>query len=241
VLAAVGAVEHAAVVRLAETHLAGLAAHPPGAVQPAVYQGGESIETRALQEAHMLLAFAGPSFSDRSFHAAHILSAILGGGMASRLFQELRENRGLCYSVYTFYWPFTDSGLFGIQSATSEEDIQKLMPVLLDELERTTDGFTDAELRRAKAQLRSGLLMTLESPIARAGQIARQILVYGRPLEMSEMIASVERVSHGDLKELAASILSSAPTLAAIGPVASLPRSPDIASRLAGQPLAVGW
>ena len=189
----------------------------------------------------MLLAFPAPSFTDRSFHAAHILSAILGGGMASRLFQELRENRGLCYSIYSFYWPFTDSGLFGIQSATSQEDIQSLMPVLLNELEKAIDGFTDAELHRAKAQLRSGLLMTLESPIARAGQIARQILVYGRPLDMSEIVASVEKVSNTDLKEVAAAILSGAPTLAAIGPVASLPRAHDIASRLAGQPVAVGW
>jgi predicted Zn-dependent peptidase len=239
VLAAVGGVDHDEVVRLAETHLAGLPAHPPSAPEPAHYQGGERIECRPLQEANILLAFPAPCFTDRFFHAAHILSAILGGGMASRLFQELRENRGLCYSIYTFYWPFTDSGLFGIQSATSEEDIATLMPVLLDELEKAADGVTDAELRRAKAQLRSGLLMTLESPIARAGQIARQILVHGRPLEMDEIVAAVERVSNADLKELAGSILSSAPTLAAIGPVTTLPRSPEVAARLAGQRLAI--
>ena len=115
--------------------------------------------------------------------------------MASRLFQELREDRGLCYSIYSFYWPFEDTGVFGIQAATSEDDVAELVPLVLDELRKMTDGVTAAELQRAKAQLRAGLLMTLESPIARAGQIARHILVHGRPLTLEEMVAKVEAVS----------------------------------------------
>ena len=125
----------------------------------------------------------------RSFATTHVFSAILGGGMASRLFQELRESRGLCYSIYSFYWPFEDTGVFGIQAATSEDDVAELVPLVLDEFRKMTDGVTAAELQRAKAQLRAGLLMTLESPLARAGQIARHILVHGRPLTLEEMVA----------------------------------------------------
>src|SRR5690606_35433133 len=130
--------------------------------------------------------FAAPSFTDETFAAASLLSSVLGGGMASRLFQELREKRGLCYSISSFYWPFADTGLFGVQTASSEEDVGELMPVLLDELRKVTDGVDAAELARSKAQLRAGLLMTPESPSARAGQMARHILYYGRPLTLEE-------------------------------------------------------
>jgi predicted Zn-dependent peptidase len=241
VFAAAGNLDHDRIVRLAETHLAGLPGGAPAAPEPARYEGGQSVESRVLEEAQILLGFAGPSFTDRSFHAAHILSAILGGGMASRLFQEVRENRGLCYSIYTFYWPFADTGLFGIHAATSEDDIAELMPVVMDEIEKTADGVTEAELRRAKAQLRSGLLMTLESPLARAGQIARHIQIHGRPLSLAEMVDAVEAVGASELTELAGKIAASPPTLAAIGPVNSLPGAHAISARLTGQRLAVGW
>jgi predicted Zn-dependent peptidase len=154
--------------------------------------------------------------------------------MASRLFQEIRESRGLCYSIYSFYWPFTDTGLFGIHAATSEEDIEELVPLVVDELRRMTDGVTDGELRRAKAQLRSGLLMALESPIARAGQMARHILIHGRPLALEEMVDNVEAVNNADLKALAGRLMQSVPTLAAIGPIDTLPEFGDFAASFSG-------
>lgn len=234
VLAAAGHLDHDRVVRLAEEHLGRLPDHPAPVPEPGTYKGGGLTEPRPLQEAQVLMGFSGPSFADRSFHAAHVFSSILGGGMASRLFQEIRESRGLCYSIYSFYWPFTDTGLFGIHAATSEEDIEELVPLVVDELRKMTDGVTDAELRRAKAQLRSGLLMALESPIARAGQMARHILIHGRPLALEEMVEKVEAVTHADLKALAAKSLESVPTLAAIGPIDTLPAFGDFAAGLAG-------
>ena len=99
---------------------------------------------RALKEAQILLGFQAPTYTQPNFTTAHIFSSILGGGMASRLFQEVRESRGLCYSIYSFYWPFTDTGVFGIQAATSEEDIGELVSVVLDELRKMTDGVTDS-------------------------------------------------------------------------------------------------
>jgi predicted Zn-dependent peptidase len=241
VVAAAGNLDHDEVVRLAGEHLGGLSADLPAATEPGVYKGGEHIEPRKLKEAQVLLGFPAPSYLDPSFTTTHIFSGILGGGMASRLFQEVRESRGLCYSIYSFYWPFTDTGLLGIQAATSEADLGKLVGVVLDELRKMADGVTPAELHRAKTQLRAGLLMGLESPIARAGQMARHVLLHGRPLSMEEILERVDAVSGDDLVALAASLLESPPTLAAIGPVKRLPGVADIAAAMAGQKKAVGW
>ena len=241
VVAAAGNLDHDEVVRLAEEQLESLPSRAPPAWEAGRYHGGEWTETRTVKEAQILLGFAGPSFTNPAFAAAHLFSAILGGGMASRLFQELREKRGLCYSIYSFYWPFTDTGLFGIQTATSEEDVEELVPVVLNELSKMVDGVTATELDRAKTQLRAGLLMTLESPIARAGQMARHVLIHGRPLTLEETLEKVDAVTADDLAALAAEILGSAPTLAAIGPVKSLPGVDEIAARMAGYKQAVGW
>jgi predicted Zn-dependent peptidase len=241
VIAAAGNLDHAEVVRRAEEHLGRLSARKPGPDEPGHYRGGERKEPRALKEAQILLGFPAPTYLDRTFTTAHLFSAILGGGMASRLFQEVRESRGLCYSIYSFYWPFMDTGVFGVQAATSEDDIVELVSVVLEELRKMTYGVSAVELARAKTQLRAGLLMTLESPIARAGQMARHILVHGRPLALDEMVARVDSVAEADLVDFGTRLLASAPTLAAIGPVKRLPGVDAIAATMAGQKSAVGW
>jgi predicted Zn-dependent peptidase len=241
VMAAAGHVDHSAVVRLAEEHLGRLPAHKPPEPEPGMYIGGEWTEIRPVQEAQLLLGFAAPRYTDRLFTATHLFSAIFGGGMASRLFQGLREERGLCYSVYSFYWPFDDTGLLGVQAATSEDDIAELAPLVFEELHKMTDGVTPAELKRAKAQLRAGLLMALESPIARAGQMARHILVHGRPLALEEMVANVEAVTSGDLAEVAANMLDATPTLAAIGPVRKLSSVAELTASISDRKAAVGF
>jgi predicted Zn-dependent peptidase len=241
VIAAAGHLDHAEVARVAEAHFGRLPSHRPAEPEPGVYKGGDRRETRPVKEAQVLLGFKAPRNADRRFTATHLFSAILGGGMASRLFQELREARGLCYSVYSFYWPFDDTGVFGIQAATSEEDLMELVPLALEELHKMSDGVTRSGLDRAKAQLRAGLLMALESPIARAGQIARHILVHGRPLTLEEMVENVESVSAQDLAALAAEMLSSPMTLAAIGPVRKLPSIADLSMRTSQGKAAVGF
>ncbi len=241
VIAAAGNLDHAEVVRRAEEHLGRLPDRKPGPDEPGHYRGGERKEPRELKEAQILLGFQAPTYLDGTFTTAHVFSAILGGGMASRLFQEVRESRGLCYSIYSFYWPFMDTGVFGVQAATSEDDIVELVSVVLEELRKMTDGVSAVELARAKMQLRAGLLMTLESPIARAGQMARHILVHGRPLPLEEMVARVDAVAETDLVGFAARLLASAPTLAAIGPVKKLPGVDAISATMAGQKSAVGW
>src|SRR5260221_2215318 len=117
-------------------------------------------------ETQIMLGFEGLPYGSSDFYTGQILASIIGGGMSSRLFQEIREKRGLCYSIYAFHWSFADTGIFGVHTATGPGDVGRLMPVLLNELERAAEDITEKELARARAQLRAGLLMTLESPAA---------------------------------------------------------------------------
>jgi predicted Zn-dependent peptidase len=153
--------------------------------------------------------------------------------MSSRLFQEVREKRGLCYSIYAFHWGFADTGMFGIHAATGPDDVAELMPVMLGELERAAHDISLRELDRARAQLRAGLLMTLESPAARAGQLARQMLLFGRPIPVDELISTIDAIKVEDLRKLAEGIFTgSRPTVAAVGALDGLMDQVRLSERL---------
>ncbi|MBB3930567.1 putative Zn-dependent peptidase [Kaistia hirudinis] len=233
VLSAAGAVDHDRIVAAAEAQFASLPSSAVPTPPIARYRGGDVRESRPLMEAQVLLGFEGLPYASDDFHAVQILAALLGGGMSSRLFQEVREKRGLCYSIYSFHWSFADTGLFGIHAATGAEDIPELMPVLLGELERAASDISEAELSRARAQLRASLLMSLESPAARAGQLARQMLLFGRPITTEELVARIDAVSVERVRRLAERIFTSgSPTMAAIGPIDKLIERDRIAERL---------
>jgi predicted Zn-dependent peptidase len=140
VIAAAGAVDHDRLVDLAGNALADLAGEAGPAPVAAAYHGGEMREDRDLMETQIMLGFQGIPYGGDDFYAAQVLSSIIGGGMSSRLFQEVREKRGLCYSIYAFHWSFADTGVFGVHAATGPEDVNELMPVIVDELERATDS-----------------------------------------------------------------------------------------------------
>ncbi len=238
VIAAAGAVDHAALVKMAEAGLAKLGRGVAPKPALAIYRGGDRRQVRDLMEAQILLGFGGRSFSSPDYFTAQVLATALGGGMSSRLFQEVREKRGLCYSIYAFHWSYSDGGVFGIHAATGEGDVATLMPVMLGEVERAAHDLGEAEIGRAKAQIRAGLLMALESPVARAGQLARQLLVFGRTIDVAEMAQRVDAVSVEGVRRLAGQIFTGTiPTLAAIGPVDRLIRHDDLAARL-GAPAA---
>ena len=233
VLSAAGAVDHEALVRQADELFGAFPKDLPAAPQPAYYGGGEAMLDRAFQEAQIVLGFEGRAYHVRDFYASQLLATVLGGGMSSRLFQEVREKRGLCYSIYAFHWGFADTGMFGIHAATGEEDLGRLMPVIIDELKRASDMIGDDEVNRARAQIRSNLMMSMESPAARAGQIARQILLYGRPIPNEELTERLEAISTERLRDLAGRIFhQSNPTLAAVGPLSGVMRQEAIAERL---------
>lgn len=219
VVSAAGKVNHDAIVKLAEAKFGRLEAEPAPRPDPARYLGGAWTEARDLQETQITLGFAGASYQSGQHYAAQILAAALGGGMSSRLFQEAREVRGLCYSISSFHWAYRDTGLFGIHAATGEKDVGRLMDVIQAELVRIGEDLDDAEVQRAKAQMKASLMMSLESPAARASQIGRQILIHGRPLASHEIMERIDKVTAADLRTLAGTVFrQSTPTVAMIGP-----------------------
>ncbi len=233
VVAAAGAVSHDALVNLAGEAFGSLASEAGPLPAAAKYRGGESRESRDLMETQIMLGFEGVPYASEHFYTAQILAAIIGGGMSSRLFQEVREKRGLCYSIYAFHWSFADTGVFGIHAATGPDDVDELMPVVIDELARAVDDIGEKELKRARAQLRAGLLMTLESPAARAGQLARQLLLFGRVIPPDELVERIEAITVAELRGLAArTFQGGSPTLAAVGPANGMMDRQHIADRL---------
>jgi predicted Zn-dependent peptidase len=232
VLAAAGAVDHDQVVELAAERLGDLAADAGPKAAVATYRGGDKREPRDLKETQVIVGFEGRPYSSDAFYTAQVLAAIIGGGMSSRLFQEVRERRGLCYSIYAFHWSFADTGVFGVHAATGPEDVAELMPVMLGELERAVHDIDGRELDRARAQLRAGLLMTLESPAARAGQLARQFLLFGRPIPIDELTAKIEAITVDDVRKLAGDIFTgSRPTVAAVGALDGMMADDKLAER----------
>lgn len=228
---AAGAVEHESFLREVEKRFEGIPTKPSAdlIMEPARYVGGEVREERDLMDAQVLLGFEGRPYHERDFYSAQILANVLGGGMSSRLFQEVREIRGLCYSVYAFHWGFSDTGVFGIHAATGGENLPELMPVIVNELKKTAETIREEEIDRARAQIRAQLLMGQESPAARAGQLARQIMLYGRPIPNYELMERLAGITPQRLTDLAGRLFfGTQPTLSAIGPVEELSSIDDI-------------
>lgn len=233
VLAAAGNLEHDKVVDLARQHFADLPAHTPGIAQECLYRGGEFREARDLDQVHIVLGFPSVQYGDPDFYAAMLLSTLLGGGMSSRLFQEIRERRGLVYSIYSFSAPYHDGGLFGIYAGTGESEAEELVPVTLEELRKVQQLVTPEELNRARVQSKAGLLMSLESTGSRCEQLARQLQVFGRVVPVAETVAKIDAVTVDDIRRVAGRIFRGAPTLAAMGPADKVPSLSQIAQSLA--------
>lgn len=237
VVVAAGAVDHDAFVKLVDERF-GQSIKPTGtqlrAIPTASYTGGDYREERDLMDAQVLIGFEGRAYQVRDFYCSQLLANILGGGMSSRLFQEVREKRGLCYSVYAFHWGFSDSGIFGVHAATGGDDLQELIPVILSELAKAAEGVDEQEINRSRAQVRSGLLMSQESPAARASQIARQMLLFGRPVSNTELMERLENITPERLSDLAERLFFNTPvTVSAIGPVSNLMPVKDMTDSLA--------
>lgn len=236
VVVAAGAVDHDAFVKLVDERF-GQSIKPTGTqlreIPEARYTGGDYRENRDLMDAQVLIGFEGRAYQVRDFYCSQLLANILGGGMSSRLFQEVREKRGLCYSVYAFHWGFSDTGLFGVHAATGAEDLEELVPVIFSELGKAADGVDQQEINRSRAQVRSGLLMAQESPAARASQIARQMLLFGRPVSNTELMERLENITPERLSDLAQRLFFDTPiTVSAIGPVDNLLAVKDMALSL---------
>ncbi|MGJ4948603.1 M16 family metallopeptidase [Bradyrhizobium sp. HKCCYLS20291] len=236
VVAAAGAVDHQRVVEDVTKRFASFNGGPAPTPLPAAFgKGGSRVVHRDLEQAHLTLALEGVPQADPSLFSLQVFTNILGGGMSSRLFQEVRENRGLCYSVYTFHAPYSDTGFFGLYTGTDPADAPEMMEVVVDIIGNAVETLSEAEVARAKAQMKAGLLMALESCSARAEQLARHILAYGRPQTLQEMIAKIEAVSVDSTRDAARALMArSKPAVVALGSGRGLDTAVTFAEGLTG-------
>ncbi len=219
ILAAAGNLDHDKLVDLAERHFNALPQTSAAVEDAARYLGGEYRESRDLEQVHLVVGFDGISYDDPDFYAASVLSTLLGGGMSSRLFQEVREKRGLVYSIYSFTSSYTDGGLFAIYAGTGEEEAAEVIPVVCDEVMKVTQAVGPDEVQRARAQLKASILMAMESTSARCEQLARHLQAHGRLVPVEEMVAKVEAIDAEAVVAVARRLFQGTPTFAAIGPL----------------------
>jgi predicted Zn-dependent peptidase len=232
ILAAAGKIDHEALSRLAEAKFDALPVVSANKPEPARYVGGEFRDGRDLEQVHVVLGFPGVAFADSDYYSSMVFSTLFGGGMSSRLFQEIREKRGLVYSIYSFAAPFRDGGLFGIYAGTGEVEAENLLELVCDELASLPRNLDESEVARARAQLKAGLLMARESTGARCEQLAQQLLIFGRPLSSEEIVARVDAVDGEAVRRVARRIAAGTPTLAAMGPIGRLASVQAVAARL---------
>ena len=232
ILAAAGAVDHEEIVRLAEDLFGAMEVCPTQGVDTACFAGGERRQPKALEQAHFALGFESPGYRDDRIYTAQIYASALGGGMSSRLFQEIRENRGLCYSIFAQAGAYADTGMTTIYAGTSSEQLPQLAEITIDEMKRAADDMTPAEVARARAQMKAGLLMGLESPSNRAERLARLVQIWDRVPPLAETVEMIDAVTTGDVREYAQDMARSAPAaLALYGPVEQAPSLAQLQER----------
>jgi len=185
---------------------------------------------------HLILGFEGLGYHDPDYYGSLILSTLLGGGMSSRLFQEVREERGLAYAIYSFVSAYGDGGLFGVYAGTSESDTSELLSVVVDEFAKLPSDIGEDELQRSRAQLKASVLMSRESSLSRCEQLAQQLLVYGRPQTLEEIIERIEAVDPSGLERVVERMRGAQPSLAVIGPTGGVDSFESLRDRLTDGP-----
>ena len=232
VLSAAGNVSHEFMVEKAEKMFSKLRTEGGDNIQKAIYHGGEFMEVRPIEQVNLLLGMDGVSLHHPLYMSQKILATILGGGMSSRLFQEIREKRGMVYSIFAYARAFQDAGNFMVYAGTGEEEAHELLYVLADELVKAQDGFSKEEIERAQNQLKAQLLMKLESTSARCERNAKQVLDKNKVSSVEESVAEINAVTNDSLQEVLGILLKSEPTLIGVGPVEKMPHVEQIREKL---------
>lgn len=219
VISAAGNVSHDQMLKWVEEYFTDLPPCSNENFAPAQYKGGETHIEKKLEQTHIVLGYQGISKEDPDYYAALLLSTIMGGGMSSRLFQEVREKRGLAYSVYAAHTAYHDDGQFEIYAGTGPDKVKDLMPVLQNEIEKiSTDLVSGDELQSAKNQMRSGILMGRESMLSRANRQAKFMINFNRELDIPKIICDVEGVTPQQIQDVATRMFNSKqPTLSRLG------------------------
>lgn len=234
ILSAAGAVDHAVIVKQAERLFGHLRPIGAPAVQLARWSGNERRELKDLEQVHFALAFEGPGYRDADLYTAQVYATALGGGMSSRLFQKIREERGLCYSIFAQAGAYDDTGMITIYAGTSGEEVADLCGLTIDELKRAAEDMTEAEVARARAQMKAGMLMGLESPSSRAERMARNLAIWGRVPGLDEVSTLIDGVTVEAVRSYAGRMIAQDRTaLALYGPAEAAPDLAGLRRRLA--------
>lgn len=224
IISAAGAVDHDVLVKLAEKLFGHLKPRDEMGVDQAHFTGGEIRRSKPLEQAHFALAFEGPGYRDDRIYTSQIYSSALGGGMSSRLFQEIRENRGLCYTIFAQTGAYGDTGTTTIYAGTSGDEIADLARITIAEMKRAADDLSDVEVARARAQMKAGMLMGLESPSNRAERLARLVQIWDKVPPLEETVARIDAVTTADVRAFAEEMAVTAPAaLALYGPIDGAP------------------
>jgi predicted Zn-dependent peptidase len=234
ILSAAGGVDHTSIVRQAEALFGHIMPRGPEAPEPAAFRTGERREMKGLEQVHFALGFEAPGYRSPDYYTAQIYAQAMGGGMSSRLFQEIREKRGLCYSIFAQAGSYADTGMMTIYAGTSEDDIRSLAEITVDEMRRAAEDMTEAEVARARAQMKAGLLMGLEGPTSRAERMARLLAIWGRVPTVAETVEKIDAVGRSDVLTFAEALAGNGnAALALYGPGQAAPLLSDLTARLA--------
>ena len=226
-----GNFQEALVLDLVEKHFNNLPNGQDDHSPKASYKGGEFRQEKELEQVNIILGFEGVDFYSDLYYSTAVYSTVLGSGMSSRLFQEIREKRGLVYSVSSYTSSFSDSGIFGVYAGTGQKEVKELIPVLCDQLNISAKNFTPEELQRAKAQFKASLLMGQESTSRRCRSNASKYLMHSKIISHEEIISKIDAVQLEDLERARLNILKSNITLSSIGPVQDLESLDSIKAR----------
>lgn len=233
VIIGTGKIAHQDLVDMARKYYGRLTANAPSKIQSARIRFGDHREIKDSEQLHLMLAFPAPGQKSRKAQAAGLLSILLGGSSSSRLFQKVREKRGLVYTVAASHLAFQDVGLFNIYAGTDPERVKELIPVVCRELRDVTRRITPSELKRAKAQARADLLMSQESVMRRAEMLGSQMLTFGKPQNLRQTLQEIEAVTVEDTQAIARTILARRPIITALGQTEGMESYRAIASRMA--------
>jgi predicted Zn-dependent peptidase len=202
----------------------------PGRDERPVFHGGAEHDDRDIEQTHVALAFPGAAVLDADYFATRVFSEALGGGMSSRIFQSVREERGLAYSVYSFTDSYDAVGTVGVYVGADAAKAAEAVAIIRDEIENLAREATTIEIARAKALLKSTILMGLENPSTRADTAVAQLLTHGKLISPQELASRLDAVTCDDVRVVARKALSGAPAIAVVGPAPF----PDVARAARG-------
>ncbi|WP_321397629.1 pitrilysin family protein [Emcibacter sp.] len=232
VLVAAGNLKHDELVDMAAKKFSAIERTRPDQKEEVVYKGGARLEDKDLEQVNLIFGFDGVSFDDPDYYTAQVMSMILGGGMSSRLFQEVRENRGLVYSIYSFNQSYVDGGTFAIHAGTGPDQVGELIPVVAGEMHKLTHEVSAEEVNRARNQMKAGMMMAFENTTNRMEHLGRQMMIHGRPVPREEILEKLDEVDGIAIARYMDRLLNGGKlSLGAIGPLSSLEEYDKVAAR----------